>query len=252
MTTSDSFYPNSRRIYLPGKIHPDLRVSLREISQSPTRLPDGRTEENEDVGVYDTSGPWGDPAFRGEVSEGLPPLRRDWILGRADVEEYEGRPTRPVDDGYLSEVHVESAMRNGRRGQLEIFPGLKRPTLRGSGQHPVTQLWYARQGIVTPEMEYIAIRENLGNEERRAAAEVNGHRHKGIPEYIPEFVREEVARGRAIIPANVNHPETEPMVIGRNFLTKVNANIGNFIVTSGAAEEVEKLVWAIRWGADPV
>ena len=129
MTTTDSFYPNSQRIYVPGKIHPDLRVSLREISQSPTRLPDGRTEENANVGVYDTSGPWGDPGFRGDVEEGLPPLRRNWILARSDVEEYQGRRTLPVDDGYLSEVHVESAMRNGRRGQLEVFPGLKRGNL---------------------------------------------------------------------------------------------------------------------------
>jgi phosphomethylpyrimidine synthase len=253
MTTTDSFYPNSRRINVPGKIHPDLRVSLREISQSPTRLPNGGTEENPNVGVYDTSGPWGDPAFRGDVAEGLPPLRRDWILGRADVEEYEGRPTLPVDDGYLSEVHVESAMRNGRRGQLELFPGLKRTTLRASAGHPVTQLWYARHGIITPEMEYVAIRENLGNEERRAAGGSNGHRHNGIPEYITaEFVREEVARGRAIIPANLNHPELEPMIIGRNFLVKINANIGNSAVASSIEEEVEKMRWATKWGADTV
>jgi len=253
MTTTDSFYPNSRRIYIPGKIHPDLRVSLREISQSPTRLPDGRTEENAKVGVYDTSGPWGDPDFRGDVEEGLPPLRRSWILARSDVEEYQGRRTLPVDDGYLSEVHVESAMRNGRHGQLEVFPGLKRPTIRGSGKHPVSQLWYARQGIITPEMEYIAIRENLGNEERRMAGGSNGRRAKGIPETItPEFVREEVARGRAIIPANVNHPELEPMIIGRNFLVKINANIGNSAVASSIEEEVEKMRWATKWGADTV
>jgi phosphomethylpyrimidine synthase len=250
MTTTD-YYPNSRRIYIPGKIHPNLEVSLREISQSPTRLPDGRTEENPNVAVYDTSGPWGDPAFRGNVREGLPPLRRDWILARADVEEYEGRLTLPVDDGYLSEVHVESAMRNGRRGQLELFPGLKRKTVRASGGHPVTQLWYARQGIITPEMEYIAIRENLGNEERRAG--LNGHSRNGIPESITaEFVREEVARGRAIIPANVNHPELEPMIIGRNFLVKINANIGNSAVASSIEEEVEKMRWATQWGADTV
>jgi phosphomethylpyrimidine synthase len=253
MTTTDSFYPNSRRIYVPGKIHPDLRVSLREISQSPTRLPDGRTEENANVGVYDTSGPWGDPDYRGDVEEGLPPLRRTWILARSDVEEYPGRRTLPVDDGYLSEVHVESAMRNGRRGQLEVFPGLKRATIRGSGKHPVSQLWYARQGIITPEMEYIAIRENLGNEERRAAGGSNGRRPKGVPDTItPEFVREEVARGRAIIPANVNHPELEPMIIGRNFLVKINANIGNSAVASSIEEEVEKMRWATKWGADTV
>ena len=254
MTTTDSFYPNSRRIYVPGKIHPDLRVSLREISQSPTRLPDGRTEENSTVGVYDTSGPWGDPDFRGDVGEGLPPLRRAWILGRADVEEYEGRRTLPVDDGYLSEVHVESAMRNGRRGQLELFPGLKRATLRASGGHPVTQLWYARQG------HYHAgngIYRDPGKPGQARSGELqrngNGHRHDGIPDYItPEFVREEVARGRAIIPANVNHPELEPMIIGRNFLVKINANIGNSAVASSIEEEVEKMRWATKWGADTV
>ena len=224
---------------------------MREIFQSPTRLADGRIEENSNVSVYDTSGPWGDPGFSGNVGEGLPPLRRTWILDRADLEEYEGRRTLPVDDGYLSEVHVESAMRNGRRGQLEVFPGLKRSTLRASAGHPVTQLWYARQGIITPEMEYIAIRENLGNEKRRVAADV--HRRNGIPEYItPEFVREEVARGRAIIPANVNHPELEPMIIGRNFLVKINANIGNSAVASSIEEEVEKMRWATKWGADTV
>jgi phosphomethylpyrimidine synthase len=249
MTTTDSFFPNSRRVYVPGKIHSDLRVSMREIFQSPTRLANGRTEENSNVSVYDTSGPWGDSGFRGNVAEGLPPLRRTWILDRADLEEYEGRRTLPVDDGYLSEAHVESAMRNGRRGQLEVFPGLKRSTLRASAGHPVTQLWYARQGIITPEMEYIAIRENLGK--RRVAAGV--HRPNGIPEYItPEFVREEVARGRAIIPANVNHPELEPMVIGRNFLVKINANIGNSAVASSIEEEVEKMRWATKWGADTV
>src|ERR1700719_988550 len=252
MTTTDSFFPNSRRVYVPGKIHSDLRVSMREIFQSPTRLADGRIEENSNVSVYDTSGPWGDPGFSGNVAEGLPPLRRAWILDRGDVEEYEGRRTLPVDDGYLSEVHVESAMRNGRRGQLELFPGLKRATLRASAGHPVSQLWYARQGIITPEMEYIAIRENLGNEERQSAG-VNGDQRNGIPEYItPEFVREEVARGRAIIPANVNHPELEPMIIGRNFLVKINANIGNSAVASSIEEEVEKMRWATKWGADTV
>ncbi|MBV8376046.1 MAG: phosphomethylpyrimidine synthase ThiC [Verrucomicrobia bacterium] len=253
MTTTNSFHPNSRRIYVPGKIHPNLKVSLREIAQSPTRSPDGRIEENANVAVYDTSGPWGDPAFRGDVGEGLPPVRRDWILGRGDVEEYEGRRTRPIDDGYLSEVQVESALRKSRRGQLELFPGLKRGTLGASGSHPVTQLWYARQGIITEEMEYIAIRENLGVEERRAAAGGNGHRLNGIPDCItPEFVRKEVARGRAIIPANVNHPEMEPMIIGRNFLVKINANIGNSAVASSIEEEVEKMRWATKWGADTV
>jgi phosphomethylpyrimidine synthase len=251
MTTPDTFYPNSRRIYVAGRIHPDIRVSQREVYQSPTRLPDGRTEVNPKVGTYDTSGSWGDPDFAGDVREGLPRLRDPWILGRGDVEAYEGRQVRPLDNGYLSESHALNAMRNGNRGQLELFPGHKRPTLRACAGHPVTQLWYARQGIITPEMEYIAIRENLGCEERLSAS--NGDRQTGIPDSItPEFVRDEVARGRAIIPANVNHPESEPMIIGRNFLVKINANIGNSAVASSIEEEVEKMRWATKWGADTV
>jgi phosphomethylpyrimidine synthase len=251
MTTPDTFYPNSRRIYVAGRIHPDIRVSQREIYQSPTRLPDGRTEVNPNVGVYDTSGPWGDPGYAGDVREGLPRLRDPWILGRGDVEGYEGRQVRPLDNGYLSESHALNAMRNGNRGQLELFPGHKRPTLRGCAGHPITQLWYARRGIITAEMEYIAIRESLGCQERQGRSNVgNG---SGIPGSItPEFVRDEVARGRAIIPANVNHPESEPMIIGRNFLVKINANIGNSAVASSIEEEVEKMRWATKWGADTV
>ena len=253
MTTTESSYPNSRRIYVKGNIHPNVRVSLREIRQTSTRLPDGRTDENASVPVYDTSGPWGDPDFGGKVVEGLPPVRRAWILDRRDVKEYEGRATLPGDDGYLSARHVENAMHNNRRGKLELFPGLKRPPLRGSEGHPVTQLWYARRGIVTPEMEYIAIRENLGTERRRMRAGDGECQRGGIPDYItPEFVRDEVARGRAIIPANINHPELEPMIIGRNFLVKINANIGNSAVASGIEEEVEKMRWATKWGADTV
>jgi phosphomethylpyrimidine synthase len=253
MTTTDSSYPNSRRIYINGIIHPNLRVSLREIQQTSTRLPDGRMQENASVPVYDTSGPWGDPDFRGEVVEGLPPVRGAWILDRRDVEEYEGRPTLPFDDGYLSASQVENAMRNSRRGKLELFPGPRRSPLRASEGHPVTQLWYARNGIVTPEMEYVAIRENLGAERHRMTANEGERQRRGIPDYItPEFVRDEVARGRAIIPANVNHPELEPMIIGRNFLVKINANIGNSAVASGIEEEVEKMRWATKWGADTV
>ena len=253
MTTTDSSYPNSRRIYVKGNIHPNVRVSLREIKQTATRLPDGRTEENGTVAVYDTSGPWGDPDFGGKVVEGLPPVRRTWILDRRDVKEYEGRQTLPGDDGYLSAGHVENALQNNRRGKLELFPGLKRPPLRGSEGHPVTQLWYARQGIVTPEMEYIAIRENLGAARNTMRAGEGECQREGIPDYItPEFVRDEVARGRAIIPANINHPELEPMIIGRNFLVKINANIGNSAVASGIEEEVEKMRWATKWGADTV
>ena len=249
--------PNSRRIYVRGSRHGDVRVPLRRISLAPTRTPDGRTEENEPVHVYDTSGPWGDPDFRGSVEEGLPPHRRDWILARGDVEEYEGRKVVPADNGHLSARHAE------RNGEGLGSPAAGNP-LRASGGHPVTQLWYARRGVVTPEMEFIAIRENLGRERlvREEGARASNdlrHRHPGqprgaaIPESItPEFVREEVARGRAIIPANINHPESEPMVIGRNFLVKINANIGNSAVASSIEEEVEKMRWATRWGADTV
>jgi phosphomethylpyrimidine synthase len=250
MATTDDSFPRSQRIYVAGKVHPDIRVSLREISQSPTRQPNGASEENPAVVVYDTSGPWGDPNFRGDVKKGLPELRRQWILARNDVESYDGRITRPQDNGYLSAAHAANATKkNG-----DLFPDFSRRPLRASSGHPVTQLWYAKQGIVTPEMEYIAIRENLGREDIGK----NG-RHPGqsfgaaIPEKItPEFVRDEVARGRAIIPANINHPESEPMVIGRNFLVKINANIGNSAVASSIEEEVEKMRWATKWGADTV
>jgi phosphomethylpyrimidine synthase len=250
MATTDDSFPRSQRIYVAGKVHPDIRVSLREISQSPTRQPNGASEENPAVVVYDTSGPWGDPNFRGDVKKGLPELRRQWILARNDVESYDGRITRPQDNGYLSAAHAANATKkNG-----DLFPDFSRRPLRASSGHPVTQLWYAKRGIVTPEMEYIAIRENLGREDIGK----NG-RHPGqsfgaaIPEKItPEFVRDEVARGRAIIPANINHPESEPMVIGRNFLVKINANIGNSAVASSIEEEVEKMRWATKWGADTV
>jgi phosphomethylpyrimidine synthase len=252
MATTEATFPRSRRIYVAGKIHPDIQVSLREISQSPTRQPSGASEENPAVVVYDTSGPWGDPDFRGDVKKGLPELRRPWIFARNDVESYEGRITSPQDNGYLSATHAAKAAK--KNGDLDLFPNFNRRPLRGSSGHPITQLWYARQGIVTPEMEYIAIRENLGRENNSK----NG-RHPGqsfgaaIPEKItPEFVRDEVARGRAIIPANINHPESEPMVIGRNFLVKINANIGNSAVASSIEEEVEKMRWATKWGADTV
>jgi phosphomethylpyrimidine synthase len=254
MTTQEYQFPSSRRVYVAGKLHPEIRVSLREIAQSPTRLSDGTQEKNPPIRVYDASGPWGDPDQQCEVTKGLPALRGRWILARLDVREIEGRASRPEDDGYLSAVHAEKATRKETKGRLEIFPGLSRRPLRASEGHPVTQLWYARQGIITPEMEYIAIRENLGKE----PGAKNGH-HPGyawgarIPESItPEFVRDEVARGRAIIPANINHPELEPMIIGRNFLVKINANIGNSAVASSIEEEVEKMRWATKWGADTV
>ncbi|MDF2374610.1 MAG: phosphomethylpyrimidine synthase ThiC [Verrucomicrobiales bacterium] len=265
-TVSDVF-PNSRRVYIPGSIHGNLKVPLREVDLSETKHPNGRVEVNEPVRIYDTSGPWGDPAFSGVVTEGLPALRREWIQARGDVEEYEGREVKPEDNGYLSDEHASRYNeKKEARNKLKEYPGLKRKPLRASAGHPVTQMWYAKQGIITPEMEFIAIRENLGREAAfKAITESDGPRnqlefqHPGesfgakIPDYItPEFVRDEVARGRAIIPSNINHPENEPMIIGRNFLVKINANIGNSAVASTIDEEVEKMQWSTLWGADTV
>ncbi|GAT31589.1 phosphomethylpyrimidine synthase [Terrimicrobium sacchariphilum] len=263
--------PNSTRVYVEGTLHPDVRVPMREIALSPTKGLSGTVEVNEPVRVYDTSGPWGDPAFDGDVEKGLPAMRRDWILKRGDVEEYTGREVVPQDNGYLSDEH--SRLRNGGLG-LRAPESAQRKPLRASAGHPVTQLWYARQGIITPEMEYIAIRENQGIDRLRcddkSARNTLTHQHsrEASPEFIPsifgrfpqripkvitpEFVRDEVAAGRAIIPANINHPENEPMIIGRNFLVKINANIGNSAVASSIEEEVEKMRWATKWGADTV
>jgi phosphomethylpyrimidine synthase len=191
------------------------------------------------VRLYDTSGPYTDNNVAIDIQRGLAPVRRDWILERGDVEEYAGRNRRPEDDG-LKPGELLSVPQFDRRG---LKP------LRAKTGKRVTQLEYARAGIITKEMEYIAIRENLGR-----SALVDGESFgANIPDEVtPEFIRQEIARGRAIIPANINHPETEPMIIGRNFLTKVNANIGNSAVTSGVGEEVDKMVWSIRWGADTV
>ncbi len=243
-----------------------LRVPFREISLSPSREMDGTIVENSPVRVYDTSGPWTDPAERQNVRDGLPALRREWIVARGDVEEYEGREILPQDNGYLTKG-AEDVARIKDSGALEEFPGLRRAPLRAKAGSCVTQMHYARKGIVTPEMEYVAIRENLGRQaaadhfalsERSDRSSLN-HQHKGesfgaaIPEFVtPEFVRDEVARGRAIIPNNINHPESEPMIIGRNFLVKINANIGNSAVASSIEEEVEKMRWSTLWGADTV
>lgn len=253
--TTESFFPNSRRVYVPGNLHPPVRVAMREIDQSRTRLPDGSLEDNPPVAVYDTSGPWGDPDQRPSVEAGLAPTRLGWITERGDVEVCPGRAARPEDDGYLSAVQAERARSKPGRQSIQLFQGTKRPTFRASAGHPVTQLWYARQGIITPEMEYIAIRESLGQTRPEGAGTgkngSNGSR-AGKVLITPEFVRDEVARGRAIIPANINHPESEPMIIGRNFLVKINANIGNSAVASSIDEEVEKMRWATKWGADTV
>ena len=250
--------PNSRKVYIRGKRHENLRVPIREISQAPAKSLDGQLEANEPVRVYDTSGPWGDSGFAGRVETGLPALRRQWILERGDVRECAGQEVRTEENGYIPRQHAKSDSSSQLMSQ--------RKPLRASAGHPVTQLWYAKQGIVTPEMEFVAIRENLGRAESlRPEANSTGARnvltqqHPGqswgaeLPSFItPEFVRDEVARGRAIIPANINHPESEPMIIGRNFFVKINANIGNSAVASSMEEEVEKMRWATRWGADTV
>ncbi|HXP74527.1 MAG TPA: phosphomethylpyrimidine synthase ThiC [Stellaceae bacterium] len=236
-TVSTGPLPASRKVHVPGERHPDLRVPLREIEVSPSA-------KEPPVRVYDTSGPYTDPSAAIDIRAGLPPVREPWIGARGDVEETTGRAIRPEDNGL-------------RPGEASVVPsfdrGLRHP-LKGKPGRAVTQLAYARAGIVTPEMEYIAIRENRGRKQLKEKAKRDGQSFgAAIPDYVtPEFVRDEVARGRAIIPANINHPESEPMIIGRNFLVKVNANIGNSIVTSSMAEEVEKMVWAIRWGADTV
>ena len=260
--------PNSRRIYIEGS-QPDVRVPFREIDQNPTRNFRDELEENPPVRVYDTSGPYGDPSLRTDVREGLPQLRREWIAGRGDVEEYEGRSIQPIDDGYLS-FDAANQARQKEKGRLEDFQTLRRTPLRAKKGSCVTQMHYAKRGIITPEMEFIAIRENLGRaaNERGSSPTLRegsedrsslNHQHRGhsfgasIPSYVtPEFVRDEVARGRAIIPANINHPETEPMIIGRNFLVKINANIGNSAVLSSIDDEVEKMRWAIKCGSDTV
>src|SRR6185295_19259134 len=261
---NDKPLPNSRRIYIDGK-QPGVSVPFREISQNQTRNFDNSLDDNAPVRVYDTSGPWGDPAIRCDVREGLPSLRRHWILSRGDVEEYEGRELKPIDDGYLT-FDAANQARQKEKGRLEDFPALNRTPLRAKPGHCVTQMHYARLGIITPEMEFIAIRENLGRTLERGGTPNSDaprdsllHQHRGqsfgaaIPEYVtPEFVRDEVARGRAIIPANINHPESEPMIIGRNFLVKINANIGNSAVLSSIDDEVEKMRWSIKCGGDTV
>ena len=225
--------PNSDRIYVQGKTHADVRVPFREIKLGPTKSSAGGLELNKPVRIYDCSGPWGDPDFRGNVEHGLPPLRRSWILARGDIE------TAPRS--------------SGGTGHAAPSPRLISAPLRAKPGKAVTQLYYARKGMITPEMEFIAIRENLGREHptlRNPGGESFG---ASIPRFVtPEFVRDEVARGRAIIPCNINHPESEPMIIGRNFLVKINANIGNSPIASSVEEEVEKMRWAAKWGADTV
>lgn len=248
--------PNSRKVYIEGS-RPDIRVPMREISQSPT--PDSfGGEANPPLYVYDTSGPYTDPAAAIDIRSGLGSPRAPWIAGRGDTEQLDG-PSSLYGQARLNDPALAALRFN-----------LQRAPRRARAGANVTQMHYARQGIVTPEMEFIALRENMRRKEYIASlhasgpmgqrvADLLGRQHPGqsfgasIPlEITPEFVRSEVARGRAVIPANINHPELEPMIIGRNFLVKVNANIGNSAVTSSIGEEVEKMTWAIRWGADTV
>ncbi|MGE7949246.1 phosphomethylpyrimidine synthase ThiC [Lysinibacillus sp. NPDC093688] len=215
-----SSFEGSKKVYVEGS-RADILVPMREISLSPTTGSFGE-EKNAPVRVYDTSGPYTDPAHKVDITKGLPALRSAWIRERGDVEEYEGRTIKPEDNGF----------RNSEDPRIKenVFPDLSRKPLRAKKGGNVTQLHYARKGIITPEMEFVAIRENMD----------------------PEFVRSEIAAGRAILPSNINHPEAEPMIIGRNFHVKINANIGNSAVSSSIAEEVEKMTWATRWGADNI
>jgi len=286
IASSDSFEPHSSdqlpastRVYIQGEIHKDVQVPMREIALSPTKAFNGRMEINEPVRVYDTSGPWGDPAYKGTVEEGLPALRKNWILARNDVEAYDGRAVEPRDNGYLTANHAEyaAAKREGILSPLKAPINAQRQPLKAKAGKVVTQLAYARAGIITPEMEFIAIRENMKRAKiadfttdivrndlekqhvgsAQAQTDYTPGIFKRFPQRIPneitpEFVRSEVAAGRAIIPANINHPELEPMIIGRNFLVKINANIGNSAVASSIEEEVEKMRWATKWGGDTV
>ena len=240
---SRSPFPNSRKIYVPGAIH-NIQVAMREISLTDTKISGNVFTKNPSVAVYDTSGAYTDPTIEIDVRKGLPKLREEWIIGRDDTEQLDS----------ISSEYGQERLYMKSLDELR-FNFLAKPRKAKAGQN-VTQLHYAKKGIITPEMEYIAIRENQKIESLQSL----GHQHEGYsfgantPKGVitPEFVREEITAGRAIIPANINHPESEPMIIGRNFLVKINANIGNSAVSSSIEEEVEKAVWACRWGADTI
>ncbi len=230
--------PSSEKTYVG-----DLKVPMRQINLT----------NGESLTVYDTSGPYTDDNANLDIMRGLPKTRLQWVLDRNDVEYVEGREIQPMDNGYKD---ADQAERRREKSDLwhERFPASPEKPLRAKAGANVTQLHYARQGIVTPEMEYIAIRENQARTEAHASAQHGENFGANMPKNLitPEFVRDEIAAGRAIIPANINHTELEPMIIGRNFLVKINANIGNSAVTSSIGEEVDKMVWSIRWGADTV
>ncbi|WP_312176302.1 phosphomethylpyrimidine synthase ThiC [Chryseobacterium sp.] len=240
-------FPNSKKIYVEGKIHP-INVAMREIELSPTKLSNGTSEHNPPVTVYDTSGPYTDENSEINIERGLPRIRERWILDRNDVE---------ILDGITSE-YGKTRLADSKLDELR-FSYNHKPKVAKEGKQ-VTQLYYAKQGIITPEMEYVAIRENQRIEQLDSVTKEMAFQHQGNSfgaktpknKITPEFVRDEIAAGRAIIPNNINHPESEPMIIGRNFLVKINANIGNSAVSSSIEEEVEKAVWACRWGADTI
>ena len=250
--STDPISPKSKKVYVSGTIHSDIKVPFREISLSASTTANGNgyhiEQDESSLIVYDTSGPYTDPDAKIDIREGLEPIRLPWITGRGDVEYYDGRKIEPKDDGY----------REDENPNTERFPKTRDKVLRAKSGQNVSQMYYAKRGIITPEMEFIAIRENqkrkqwVENEEREQRLTGNSFGASLPQEITPEFVRDEVARGRAIIPANINHPESEPMIIGRNFLVKINANIGNSAVTSSIEEEVEKMVWSSRCGADNV
>ncbi len=237
-------FPNSRRIYVQGS-RDDIRVPMREIQQSDTVRPDGSLEQNPTIAVYDTTGVYADTDYQVDIQQGLPAIRNAWIAERQDTEQL-----TQVTSEYGQQRLNNQLLMNLR------FPNVRPPRRAKQGAN-VTQMHYAKQGIITPEMEFVAIRENLKRQTLADAHLLNHHVGESFGavmprEITPEFVRQEVARGRAIIPANINHPELEPMIIGRNFLVKINSNIGNSATTSSIAEEIEKMVWSIRWGGDTV
>lgn len=244
-------FPNSEKIYRQGKLFPFIRVPMRKIKLSPTRLSNNQMIQNPDVIVYDTSGAYTDPNKKIDITKGIEKIREQWILQRNDVEQL-----NDFTSEYTRQRNQDTALNNIR------FPKIPQP-LKAKAGHNVSQMHYAKKGIITPEMEFIAIRENqmleIAKEQLNGQFDILYKQHKGqsfganiLKEITPEFVRQEVATGRAIIPSNINHPEVEPMIIGRNFLVKINANIGNSTVTSSIEEEVEKAVWACRWGADTI
>lgn len=244
---SQTPFPNSKKVYIKGKLFP-IEVAMREITLSDTKLASGGTEKNPPVTVYDTSGPYTDPNITIDIRKGIPRIREQWILDRNDV---------TILDNITS-AYGQARLQDEKLDHLR-FEFRHKPKVAKDNAN-VTQLYYAKKGIITPEMEYVAIRENQKIEQLNEATKAMKHQHPGnsfnanTPKnYItPEFVRDEIAAGRAIIPNNINHPESEPMIIGRNFLVKINANIGNSAVTSSIEEEVEKAVWACRWGADTI